>query len=87
MAQGELSSRKFAILHLERQVKDNNCCMAHLYGQLTSSNFARAISVMGNPHSTNIQRLHDELYAPKNVDHILAIKWGLDQESMAIDVY
>ena len=56
------------------------------YGKLTSSKFGRAISVTRNPHSTNIQHLRDEIFAPKNLDHVPAIKWGLDQESVAIDV-
>ena len=54
----------------------NSDWMAHRYAKLTSSKFGRAISVIKNPHSTNIQRLRDDIYAPKNLDHVPAIKWG-----------
>ena len=64
---------------------DSKDCRAYRYGKLTSSKFGRAISVMRNPHSTKVQRLRDELYAPKNLDHVPAIRWGLDHESVAID--
>ena len=60
---------------------------AYRYGKLTSSKFGRAISVMRNPHSTNIQHLRDELFAPNNLDHVPAIKWGVDREPVAIDAY
>ena len=42
---------------------------------------------MRNPHSTNIQDLRDELFAPKNLDQVPAIKWGVDHEPVAIDAY
>ena len=60
---------------------------AYRYGKLTSSKFGRAITVMRNPHQTNLQRLRDELYVLKNVHHVPAIRWGLDHESVAIDAY
>ena len=49
--------------------------------------FGRAISVMRNPHPTNLQCLSDELYVPKNLHHVPAIRWGLDHESVAIEAY
>ena len=52
--------------------------IAHRYGKLISSKFGRAIIVMRDPHSTNIQHLRGDLYAPKNLDHVPAIRWGLD---------
>ena len=48
----------------------NNEWKSYRYGKLTSSKFGRAISVMRNPHPTNLQRLRDELYVPKNLDHV-----------------
>ena len=42
---------------------------------------------MRNPHPTNLLRLRDELYASKNPDHVAAIRWGVDHESVAIDTY
>ena len=63
----------------------NSDWIAHRYGKITSSNFERVITVMRNPHSTDIQHLRDSIYAPKNLDRVPAIKWGLDQESVAID--
>ena len=68
------------------QIQSNDW-RAYRYGNLSWSKLGRAISVMRNPNSTNIQRLRDELYAPKNLDHVPAIRWGLDHESMAIDAY
>ena len=65
----------------------NSDWKSYRYGKLTSSKFGRAISVMRNPHPTNLQRLRDELYVPKNLDHVPAIRWGLDHESVAIDAY
>ena len=61
--------------------------MAHRNGKLTPAQFRHAISAMNNPHSTNIQRLRDEVFAPKNLDHIPTIRWGVDHESVAIDAY
>ena len=58
---------------------------AQPYGKLTSSNFGPAIGVMENPHLTNLQRLSNDLYNPKNLDNIPAIRWCEDQESVAID--
>ena len=49
--------------------------MAQRYGMLTSSHFVPTIITMNNPHSSNIQRHLDDLFAPKNADHIPAIKW------------
>ena len=65
----------------------NSDWKSYRYGKLTSSKFGRAISVMRNPHPTNLQRLRDEIYVPKNLDHVPAIRWGLDHESVAIDAY
>ena len=60
---------------------------AHRYGKLTSSKFGRAIYVIRNRHSTKIQHLRDDIYAPKYLDLIPAIEWGVDHESLAIDTY
>ena len=46
-----------------------------------------ARSVMRNHHPIKIQHLRDELFAPKNLDHVPAIKWGVDHEPVAIDAY
>ena len=54
----------------------NSDWKSYRYGKLTSSKFGRAISVMRNPHPSNLQRLRDELYVPKNLDHVPAIRWG-----------
>ena len=56
-------------------------------GKLTASNFAKAISAIKNSHPTNIQRVRDEIYFPKDVSNIPAIKWGTDHEAGAIDAY
>ena len=47
----------------------------------------RAITVMCNPHSTNIKRLRDDFYAPTNLTHVTTLMSGLDHESWAIEVY
>ena len=65
----------------------NSDWKAHRSGKLTSSKFGRAIGVINNPHSTNIQRLRDDIYARKNLDHVPAIEWGLNYESVATDAY
>ena len=67
--------------------RNNSRWKAQRYGKLTSSNFGRAIAVMENPHLTNVQRLSKDLYNPKNLDNIPAIRCGLDHESVAIDAY
>ena len=56
-------------------------------GRLTASNFGKAISAMNNPHSTNIQRLREDIFNPRKLDNIPAIKWGTDHEAEAIDQY
>ena len=61
--------------------------MDYRNGRLTASNFGRAVSVMRNPHPTNIQRLQEDIYHPKNLDNIPAIKWGKVHEGQAIDQY
>ena len=79
MAQRLLSLEEISDLALRTTGQRNNSSwIGHRYGKLTSSDFGRAISAMNNPHSTNIQRLRDDLFAPKNLDHIPAIKWGVD---------
>ena len=80
-------SRKFAILRLGLLDRHNSDWKAYRYGKLTALKFERAITVMRNPHSTNIQHLRDEIYAPKNLDHVQAIKWCQDHESVVIDAY
>ena len=45
---------------------------AYRYGNLTSSRFGGAMSVMRTPHPTNIKRLRDELYVAKNLDRVPA---------------
>ena len=88
MAQSELSREEICDLAFRTTgQRSNYSWMAHRYGKLTSSHFGRAISLMNNPHSTNIQRLRDELFAPENLDHIPSIKWGVDHESVGIDAY
>ena len=88
MAQRELSIEEIRDIAFRTTGQShNNAWMAHRYGKLTSSKFGRAISVIGNPHTTNIQRLRDDLFTPKNLDHVPAIKWGLDHEPVAIDAY
>ena len=56
-------------------------------GKLTASNFAKAISAINNPHPSNIQRVRDEIYFPKDLSNIPAIKWGTEHEAGAIDAY
>ena len=88
MAQRRLTTEEICDLAFRTTGQRNNSSwMSHRFGKLTSSHFGRAISAMNNPHSTNIQRLRDDLFAPKNLDHIPAIKWGVDHESVAIDAY
>ena len=48
----------------------NSELMAHHYGKLTSLKFGRAIIVIRNQLSTNIQHLRDEIYAPKNLGNV-----------------
>ena len=56
-------------------------------GRLTASNFGKAITAMNNPHSTNIQRLREDIFNPRKLVNIPAIKWGTDHEAEAIDQY
>ena len=63
----------------------NSDWMAHRNGKLTSSMFSRAISVINNPQSTNIQLLRDDIYAPKNLAPVAARKWCIEHESVTIE--
>ena len=56
-------------------------------GRVTSSNFGRAIAAVQNPHRTNIKNLRGDIFFPKNLHSIPAIKWGKAQESVAISAY
>ena len=56
-------------------------------GRLTSSNFGRAISAAQNPHRANIEKLRGDIFFPKNIESIPAVKWGTDHESVAISAY
>ena len=88
MNQRELSREEIRDIAVRTTGQSHNSdWKCYRYGKLTSSKFGRAISVMRNPHPTNLQRLRDEIYVPKNLDHVPAIRWGLDHESVAIDAY
>ena len=88
MAQRLLSKEEICDLAFRTTGQRNNSSlMVHQYGKLTSSHFGRAISARNNPNLTNIQTLRDDLFAPKNLDHIPAIKWVVDHESVAIGAY
>ena len=63
----------------------NSEAMTHVYGKLRSSQFGRAIPVMRKPPIDQIQHLGDNFYAPTNLLHVPSSKWGLDQESVAIN--
>ena len=56
-------------------------------GRLTSSNFGRAISAVQNPHRANIEKLRGDIFFPKNIESIPAVKWGTEHESVAISAY
>ena len=56
-------------------------------GRLTSSNFGRALSAILNPHESTIEKLKGDIYFPKNIDSIPAVKWGKEHESVAISAY
>ena len=61
--------------------------MAQPYEMLTTSHFARAISVTEKHHTTKIHRHRDEGLARKNLEHIPPIKCCVEQESIEIDGY
>ena len=42
---------------------------------------------MEKPHLTKVQRLSNDLYNAKNQDHLPAIRWGVEHESVAIEAY
>ena len=42
---------------------------------------------MRNRHLTNIHRLREEIYAPKNLHHLRPPKWRMDHDSVAIEAY
>ena len=65
----------------------SNDCKSYRYGKLSSWMFGRPITGMRNTHPTNLLRLLDELYAPKNLVPVQAISGVLDNESVAIDAY
>ena len=67
--------------------RNNRSWKAPSYAKLTSSHLGSAIDAMNKHQSTKIQDRHDELFAQKNLDHRRTIKWGVDLESLAIDVY
>ena len=56
-------------------------------GKLTSSNFGQAIAAIHNPHPSNIERLREVIYFPKDLSRIPAIQWGTDHENDGIDAY
>ena len=56
-------------------------------GRLTSSNFGRAITASQNPHRANIEKLRGDIFFPKNIESIPAVKWGTEHESGAISAY
>ena len=56
-------------------------------GKLTASNFGKAIVAMNNCHPINIQRLREDIYCPKDLSNVTAIKWGVEHEHKAIDAY
>ena len=65
--------------------RNNSGWKAQRYEKGTSSNFGRASGVMENPRLTNVQRLLNDLYNPKNVNNIPAIRWCVEYESVAMD--
>ena len=65
--------------------RNNTEWKAQRYGKFTSSNIWRAIVVMEMPHLTKVQRLSNDLYNPKNLPNIPAIRLGVDDDSVAID--
>ena len=56
-------------------------------GKLTASNFGKAIASLYNPHPINVRRLRDDIYTPRDLSNIPAIRWGLEHEKPAIDAY
>ena len=88
MDKGELSIEEIRHIAFRTSGQSHNIVlMADRYGKLTSAKFGRAIGVIKNPHWIKIQRLRDDIFDPKNLDHVPAIRWGLDHESVAIDEY
>ena len=57
----------------------------HGYGKLTCSMIPRAITVIRNHYSPKINHLRHEIYDPKILDHVPALKWGVAHESVSID--
>ena len=56
-------------------------------GKLTSSMFGRVLSVAASPSESNVEKLRADLFTPKKLDYIPAIKWGIAHEAQAITAY
>ena len=55
--------------------------------RLRSSNFVMGLAAILNPHESSIEKLKGDIYFPKNIDSIPAIKWGKEHEPVAISAY
>jgi len=56
-------------------------------GKLTSSKFGQALNAMRKSHAYNIHKVREEIYFPKDLSRIPAVRWGIDHECDAIDAY
>ena len=64
-----------------------NIWMNARLGRLTSSNFGRAICAIRNPQRSTIDNLRADIYAPRKIDFIPAVRWGTEHEPVALSAY
>ena len=81
---------KDAIRHIAFETtgqRDNYLWSEMRSGKLTASNFGKALKAILNPHPINIQKMRDDIYHPRDLSNVPAIKWGVQHEKQAIDEY
>ena len=67
--------------------RTNPLWQQYRHGRLTASNFGRAIRILNRRSAGEIQRMKQDMYNPKSLDNIPAIRWGVKHEARAIDEY
>ena len=56
-------------------------------GKLTASKFGRAYRASISENISAIETLKQEIYNPRDLNHIKPIQWGIQHEAEAIDDY
>ena len=55
--------------------------------RLTGSCFGRALRAATSRNSNAVEEFRKEIFTPRNLTHIPAIKWGTDHEAVALAAY